>query len=93
MMKEPNRNKLRLDAVETRRIRELGSKSKSIKITINVDAATLTALKTEATASGVPYQRLLNKLLRNAVTGRESTEQRIDRLERELNKIKKKLAA
>ena len=92
-MKEPKLSRLRVDATETRRVRKLAATSKSVKITINIDADTLATLRREATDSGVPYQRLLNRVLRGALKDRESAEARIERLEREVSKMKKKLAA
>jgi len=53
----------------------------------------LEAVKKEASASGVPYQRLLNKLLKESLASKRATESRIDRLERELREVKKRLAA
>jgi predicted DNA binding CopG/RHH family protein len=92
-MKEPRLSNLRVDDSETRKLRKLASAEKTVKITVNIDAESLSALRREAAESGVPYQRLLNKVLREALTGRESAETRIARLEREVTKMKKKLVA
>lgn len=46
-----------------------------------------------AQETGVPYQRLLNSLLKEGVKGRETIQSRMDRLEHELKKVKRNLAA
>jgi hypothetical protein len=51
------------------------------------------ALKEIARDTGVPYQRLLNVLLKESLKKRETTESRLARLEQELKKMKRKLAA
>jgi predicted DNA binding CopG/RHH family protein len=92
-MREPKLGNLKVDVAETAKIRRSLKKQKSVKITINLDADSLNTLKKEASASGVPYQRLLNRLLRESLTSKRATESRIDRLERELREVKRKLAA
>ena len=92
-MREPTLRNLKVDAPETTKIRRAMKKQKLVKITINLDADSLAAVKKEASASGVPYQRLLNKLLKESLASKRATESRIDRLERELREVKKRLAA
>lgn len=92
-MTEPKLGNLKVDVAETAKIRRSLKKQKSVKITINLDADSLKTLKKEASASGVPYQRLLNRLLKESLTSKRATESRIDRLERELREVKRKLVA
>jgi len=92
-MREPKLGNLKVDVAETAKIRRSLKKQKSVKITINLDADSLNTLKKEASASGVPYQRLLNRLLKESLTSKRDTESRIDRIERELREVKKRLAA
>ena len=92
-MREPKIKNLKVDVAETAKIRRSLKKQKSVKITINLDADSLNTLKKEASASGVPYQRLLNRLLKESLTSKRATESRIDRLERGLREVKRKLAA
>lgn len=92
-MRVPKLGNLKVDVAETAKIRRSLKKQKSVKITINLDADSLNTLKKEASASGVPYQRLLNRLLKESLTSKRATESRIDRLERELREVKRKLAA
>ena len=91
-MREPALRNLKVDVVETTKIRRTLKKQKLVKITINLDADSLKAVKKEASASGVPYQRLLNKLLKESLASKRATESRIDRIERELREVKKRLA-
>jgi hypothetical protein len=53
----------------------------------------LKALQTLSKKSGIPYQRLLNTLLTSNLTDQESIQSRLDRLEQELRKIKRHVAA
>lgn len=92
-MKEPSLKNLKIDPAETRRVNRSAARNSTVKITINLDAQSLALLKQEAGATGVPYQRLLNRILREGLTSRESAEVRLTRLEREIASIKKKVAA
>ncbi|NDC38801.1 MAG: hypothetical protein EBZ48_12235 [Proteobacteria bacterium] len=92
-MREPKLKNLKIDTTETAKIRRGLRKQRSVKITINLDADSLEAVKREAAASGVPYQRLLNRLLKEILASRRATESRIDRIEKELHQMKKRLGA
>jgi len=65
----------------------------SVKITINVDAESLVKLKALSAESGVPYQRLLNGILKERLGAMETVHSRLDRLEKDLARVKKALAA
>ena len=92
MMKQPNLSDLRMDRAGTRKIRAAVKKG-FVKITINIDRDSLSLLRAMADETGVPYQRLLNTLLRESLKGKEMIQSRIDRLEHELKKVKRILAA
>ena len=92
-MREPKLKNLRVDVAETSKIRRSLKKQKSVKITTNLDADSLETLKKAASSSGVPYQRLINKILRESLKNTRATESRIDRIERELREVKRQLAA
>lgn len=92
-MKQPKTSDVTLDKAGTRSMRSKMSKSRSVKITINVDAASLGTLKELAAETGVPYQRLLNSILKEGLGRKGTIESRIEKLERELQKMKKALAA
>ncbi len=92
-MRKPGAKNLRADPNETKRIRSALARRKSVKITINIDSSSLAELRRLSTESGVPYQRLLNQVLREGLAGRAKTESRLARLERELELVKKQVAA
>ena len=91
-MKQPSLGNLRRDNAGTRSIRAAAKKG-SVKITINIDRESLEMLRAMAQETGVPYQRLLNSLLKEGMKGRETIQSRMDRLEYELKKVKRNLAA
>jgi len=90
-MKQPKLSNLKIDEKGTKALRKVMARSKSIKITINVENDSLTAIKEMASDTGVPYQRLLNQLLKEAIKKRSQNENRLDKLEKELSKINQKL--
>ena len=92
-MRQPKLNDLQIDRVGTEKLRAEMARRKSIKITINIDADSLQVLKGMARDTGVPYQRLLNRLLKDGLKKKDSTECRISRLEQELKRIKRNFAA
>jgi len=91
-MKEPKLSELEIDQRSTRQIRQTMAKTK-VKITINIDKENLDILRDKAAKTGVPYQRLLNRLLTKALQSEKDTESRLTRLEREVTKLKKKIVA
>lgn len=92
-MKEPELNELVIDEKGTQQIRRKMAASRSIKITINIDKGNLEILRAKAAKTGVPYQRLLNRLLNSALQNDAQTESRLDRLEKEISRLKKKIVA
>ena len=92
-MKKPALKNLRYDNTETRKVRVGAHKPQNVKITINIDGETLIKLRDMAAQIGIPYQRLLNKLLKEGLGKTNSTESRLAKLEKELERLKKKLAA
>jgi predicted DNA binding CopG/RHH family protein len=90
-MKEPRIADLRFDSAETRRVRRAATRV--VKITLNIDGEVLAELRRDAEATGVPYQRLINRILRDNLNVRGSTEARLARLERQLAALMKKIAA
>lgn len=92
-MKEPKLSDLKLDVKGTKAVRNMIAKSKKTKITINLDEELLSEIRKMADSIGTPYQTLLNKILKDAITSKMNEGSRLDRLERELNRLKKKIAA
>ncbi len=92
-MKKPKIKDLKVDTAETKRIRSAMARQRTVKITINIDAETLAKVRTIAEESGVPYQRLINRALTESLAKRTRESSRLDRLEKELAALKRKIAA
>jgi predicted DNA binding CopG/RHH family protein len=93
IVKEPKLTDLEVDEKATRLIRQKRAKAKSVKITINIDCKSLDTLRVKSAETGVPYQRLLNRFLKNGLETNSETESRLDRLEAEIDRLKKKVVA
>ncbi len=92
-MKQPKISDMKVDLKGTKTIRSMMAKAKKIKITINVDEDLLVELRKMANSSGVPYQSLLNRVLKEALSLKRDEGSRLDRLEREVERLKKKSSA
>ena len=92
-MRQPKLNNLVVDRKSTKEIRSKMIRTKKIKITINVDEDSLVLLRKMSGETGAPYQKLLNQILREGLGKRSKAESRLDRIEKELKKIKRKIAA
>ena len=92
-MRQPKLNDLTIDLAGTRKLRSQLAKSKKIKITINIDEQSLTFLRKVSRQSAPPYLRLLNQVLKEGTTYTGETRARLDRIERELEKLKRQIAA
>lgn len=92
-MKQPKLNDLMIDRKGTKKIRAEAAKTRKVKITINIDQDSLEALRDQAGKSGASYQKLLNQVLKEGLKKRDSAETRLDRIERELEQLKRKRVA
>ena len=92
-MKQPKLNNLTIDKPGTKKIRDLALKSKKIKITINIDQKSLETLKNMAHTSGASYQKILNEILKIGLEKQNDAETRLQKIEMEIAKLKKKMAA
>ena len=92
-MKQPKLNELVIDRRGTKEIRSKMKRSKKIKITINVDEDSLVLLRKMSSETGAPYQKLLNQILKEGLSKRSEAESRLDRIEKELKRIKREIAA
>ncbi len=92
-MRQPKLSDLKMDQKGTNKIRSDLGRAKKVKITINIDEDSLILLRTMAAKTGTPYQRLLNYVLKEALADERQHESRIERIERELEFLKKKVAA
>lgn len=91
-MKQPNLKSLKKNESKTNRIKSKMNKDNKIKITINIDESSIKALKKKSGRSGVPYQRLLNEYLKEAIDEKAERDNRLKKLEREMEKLKAKIA-
>lgn len=91
-MKQPKMSELRVDRKGTRRIRNEALKTRKIKITINVDHDSLEIIRKLAANTGASYQKLLNQILREGLKSRNDAESRLARIEREIERLKKRAA-
>lgn len=91
-MKQPKMNDLIIDQKATRRMRTDMAKTKKIKITINIDQDSLDILREMSGKTGAPYQKLLNQILKEGLSRRGQSESRLERIEKELEKLKKRVA-
>jgi predicted DNA binding CopG/RHH family protein len=82
-----------MDPKGTQDLRKQMSRTKKIKITINIDESSLGRLREIAEETGASYQKLLNQILKDGLVKRTSAESRLERLEKELERLKKKVAA
>lgn len=92
-MKQPKLSDLKIDTKGTKTMRKMMAKAKKIKITVNVDEDLLAELKLMAEKTGTPYQSLLNRVLKDAVISKKNEGSRLDKLEREVERLKKKISA
>ena len=92
-MRQPKISDLVIDRKGTKRVRAEVVRTKKIKITINIDQDSLEALREMAGTTGAPYQKLLNQILKEGLKKRGKSELRLDRIEKELERLKRKVAA
>ena len=92
-MKQPKLSELALNIEGTKKIRDMTAKSQKVKITINIDKNSLDSLKEIALKSGGSYQKILNEIVKNGIDKHNDSESRLQKLEKEVAKIKKKLTA
>lgn len=81
-----------LDRKGTQELRSKMQKTKKVKITINIDERSLGSLREIAEETGASYQKLLNQILKDGLAKRSSAESRLERVEKELEKLKRKVA-
>jgi predicted DNA binding CopG/RHH family protein len=91
-MKQPNLNDLTIDRSGTKKLRSQLKKTKNLKITINIDKRTLTYLRKASGQSVIPYQRILSQVLKETASKKDEAKSRLDRIERELAKLKRQIA-
>ena len=66
---------------------------RAASISPSTSTRTASALHETAERTGIPYQRLLNNILKEGFASQRLTEDRLARFEKELARLKKKLVA
>jgi len=92
-MKQPKLKDLVIDRAGTRKLRSQLDKTKRIKISINFDERSLTFLRKVSGRSALPYQQILSHVLKETTGDTGAAKSRLDRIERELKKLKRRIAA
>lgn len=90
-MKQPKVSDLKIDKKGTLAMRKKASATKKVKITINFDEDVLDKVRELAHSRGTPYQTLLNKMVRDSLSNAKSQESRLNKLERTVKDLKKKV--
>ena len=93
MMREPRLDELTVDEAASVQLRAALAREKAVKLTIMIDTKSLRALKEASRRTGVPYQALVGQALKKELTRRVTTESRLDRLEREVKRMRRILVA
>ena len=92
-MREPKLDDLMVDEAASVQLRAALAREKAVKITIMIDTKSLHALREASLRTGVPYQALVSRVLKKGLKRRVTTESRLDRLEREVKRMKRILVA
>lgn len=92
-MKQPSLGRLKIDRAATSRLRAALAHGNRVTITVTLERESLQALKRLSVKSGIPYQRLFNRLLTTSTARHDTIQGRLTRLEQELRKIKRRFAA
>lgn len=89
-MKEPKLKNLKIDRNLTKRVRsEAKSPKAKVRVTIHFDEDLLDEIKELAREMASPYQTLMNKILRDSLLDFRKREDRLARIEREIDEIKR----
>jgi predicted DNA binding CopG/RHH family protein len=92
-MKQPKLNDLTTDPAGTRKLRAQMKKARNIKITINIDEQSLARVRKGFGRSAIPYQQILSQVLKETAIENGEARSRLDRIEREIEKLKRQIAA
>ena len=89
-MKKPKLSNLKIDWDQTKKIREMAAQATKVKVTFNLDSDLLIKLKSIAKERSSKYQTLLNNLLREVLSRKNTFEDRFKKLEKEVGLLKHK---
>ncbi len=92
-MKKPKLSDLKIDERGTKKMRSLVAHASKIKITVNIDTDIIKQLKSLSEETSIPYQVLLNKLLKESLEKTRSQEARLRQLEETVAVLRKKVSA
>ncbi len=92
-MKKPKLSDLKIDERGTKNMRSLVAHASKIKITVNIDTDIIKQLKSLSEETSIPYQVLLNKLLKESLEKTRSQEARLRQLEETVAVLRKKVSA
>lgn len=92
-MREPKLDDLTVDEAASVQLRAALAREKGVTVTIMIDTKSQHALKEASRRTGVPYQALVSRALKTGLTRQVTTESRLDRLEREVKRMKRILVA
>ena len=92
-MREPKLDDLTVDEAASVQLRAALAREKAVKLIVMIDTKSLHALKEASRRTGVPYQALVSRVLKKGLTRGVTTESRLDRLEREVKRMKRILVA
>lgn len=90
-MKQPNVNSVIIDRAGTKTLRAKLKKTKNVKITINVDADSIGAISKHRGKNWPAYYRITGRILNTKFD--DNAVARLERVERELKKLKRQIAA
>ena len=92
-MREPKLDDFTVDEAASVQLRTALAREKAVKLTIMIDTKSLNTLKEASRRTGMPYQALVSRALKKGLTRRVTMESRLDRLEREVKRMKRILVA
>ena len=71
-MKQPKMGNVKFDKKVTDKMRKEMQQADKVKVTINFDSEVLSVVRSLAEEKGVPYQRFLNQLVKEAVENKRT---------------------
>ncbi len=91
-MKQPKLSNLTIDHEGTKKLRGQMKRSRSVKITINIEEQPA-RVQQNSGRPVIPYQHILSQVLKEVSLEKADGQSRLDRIERELAKLKRQIAA
>lgn len=92
-MKQPKLSNLTIDHEGTRKLRAQMKRSRSVKITINIIEEQHAREQKGSGRPTIPYHQILSQVIKEASFKKADAQSRLDRIEKELAKLKRQIAA